>query len=420
MLSDLKILLGFLLFLSLSANKCSEAEKETSDEPALHIEPVVATEPAVFQSAEMVMGAERFDLYLPKLQSLNIALVVNQTSIVGDQHLVDALLARGVQVKKIFSPEHGFRGKADAGETVADGRDAQTGIPILSIYGSKKKPASEDLAGIDLVLFDVQDVGARFYTYIYTMSYVMEACAENGVRFLVLDRPNPNGHYVGGPMLKKGFESFVGLHPIPVVHGMTVGEYARMVNDEGWLKNGVRCQLEVIPCDRYNHRSFYELPVKPSPNLPNMQSIYLYPSICYFEGTVASLGRGTSKQFQVLGHPDYPDGDFYFTPMPNEGAKSPKLQGQRCRGYDYSTTALTTLQDQQFDLSYLINFYQQFPDKASFWRSDNFIRLLWGSEDIKQWLAEGRTAAEITATWQEDLAAFKAKRQRYLLYEDFE
>ena len=281
----------------------------------------------------------------------------------------------------------------------------------------KRNLVRTDLQGVDMVIFDVQDVGARFYTYIYTMSYVMEACAENNVRFLGTrsDLIQMDIMWMG-PMMKKGYESFVGLHPTPVVHGMTVGEYARMVNGEGWLKNGVQCQLEVIDCRNYDHNTFYDLPVKPSPNLPNMKSIYLYPSICFFEGTLASLGRGTNKQFQVLGHPDFTDGDFYFTPQPMPGAKHPKLEGMRCRGYDLSKTSIPILQQQKFDLSHIINFYNRFPNKSKFFSRPEHVDRLWGSDDLRKWLAAGWTAEQIRATWQADLEAFKAKREKYLLY----
>ena len=248
-------------------------------------------------------------------------MVVNQTSRVGERHLVDALLEYDVQIERIFSPEHGFRGKADAGEKVLDGKDAKTGIPLFSLYGKKKKPSKSDLKNIDLLIFDIQDVGARFYTYISTMHYVMEACAENDIPVLILDRPNPNGHYVDGPILAESHQSFIGMHQVPIVHGMTIAEYAQMINGEGWLANGVQCRLQLILCQGYDHQRFYELPVKPSPNLPNARSIYLYPSLCLFEGTTFSAGRGTTTQFQVYGHPDSKTGDHQFRPVSMEGGK---------------------------------------------------------------------------------------------------
>lgn len=370
---------------------------------------------------ELQAGAARLDAYLPRLMDKNVALLVNNTSMVGQAHLADTLLSRGVKVVKIFAPEHGFRGEADAGEQVKDGKDAQTGIPLVSLYGSKRKPGSEDLAGIDWVVFDIQDVGARFYTYISTMHYVMEACAENGVRFMVLDRPNPNGHYVDGPVLDTAFRSFVGMHPIPVVHGMTVGEYARMINGEGWLKGGNQCGLEVIPCAGYTHSTPYALPVRPSPNLPNMRAIYLYPSICFFEGTVASEGRGTPNQFQVYGHPGFPKGDYSFTPVPMFGAKSPKLEGQLCHGFSLVDRSPEDIRaEARLNLSYLIDFYRDFPDKDNFFLKNNFFDKLAGGASLREQVIAGKTEAEIRQSWQEGLEGFKKIRRKYLLYDDFE
>jgi uncharacterized protein YbbC (DUF1343 family) len=364
-----------------------------------------------------IPAAENLETYLPKLQGKRIAAVVNHTSLVGKTHLVDTLLKAGIRAVKIFAPEHGFRGTADAGEHIKDGKDAATGIALTSLYGNKKKPEAEDLKGIDLVLFDIQDVGTRFYTYISTMSYVMEACAENGIPMMILDRPNPNGHYVDGPVLDKKYSSFVGLHEVPVVYGMTVGEYARMVNGEGWLANGVNCQLEVIPCTDYDHHSFYELPVKPSPNLPNMRAIYLYPSLCFFEGTVVSVGRGTDKQFQVAGYPGYPKGDYAFTPQPMEGARQPPHKGKLCRGLDLTGVEIHSLQQRNsLDLSYLLDFYHHAPDKESFFLKNNFIELLAGGPELKSQIMEGKTEAEIRQSWQPGLEKFNLIRQKYLLY----
>ncbi|MFM8448752.1 MAG: exo-beta-N-acetylmuramidase NamZ domain-containing protein, partial [Haliscomenobacter sp.] len=264
------------------------------------------------QSTTLRVGAERMDLYLPKIAGKRVGLVLNHTATVDKSHLLDTLLALGVRVEKVFVPEHGLRGTADAGEKVTDGKDPRTGVSVVSLYGKKRKPSPEDLAGIDVLLFDIQDVGVRFYTYISTLHYVMEGCAEANFPLMVLDRPNPNGHFVDGPILDTAYRSFVGMHPIPVAHGMTIGEYAKMINGERWLKDGIQCALEVIPCAGYTHDTPYDLPLKPSPNLPNMRSIYLYPSICYFEGTQVSLGRGTDKQFQVLGTPGFPKGDYTF------------------------------------------------------------------------------------------------------------
>jgi len=369
MILKMKIPMLFLLLLMLTATKCEEENKDlkTGNEP---IEEVIG-ETTVDLNVQV--GAARMEEYLSFLKNKNVALVVNQTSTVGESHLVDVLLQKNISIKKIFAPEHGFRGEADAGEHVKDDKDAKTGIPLLSLHGKNKKPTAEYLRGIDIVVFDIQDVGARFYTYISSMSYVMEACAENNVEFMVLDRPNPNGHYVDGPVLKKEYSSFVGLHEIPVVHGMTVGEYAQMVNNEGWLKGKVKCNLTVIKCENYDHKTFYELPIKPSPNLPNIRSIYLYPSICFFEGTTASAGRGTNKQFQIYGHPDFKQGDFTFTPKSMPGAKYPKFEGKKCNGFDLTKLDLQEFQEMgRINLRYLMHFYKNFENKKAFFLENFF------------------------------------------------
>ena len=415
--SKMKIPSLFLLLLLFVAAKC-DAPQKTAPVIKESIEETTST-PKV--GNQLQVGAARLDLYLPKIKNKNIALLVNQTSVVGDEHLVDVLLRNDVSIKKIFAPEHGFRGHADAGEKVTDGKDAKTGIPLISLYGKNKKPTPEYLAGIDMVLFDVQDVGARFYTYISSMSYVMEACAENNVDFMVLDRPNPNGHFIDGPILKKEYTSFIGLHPIPVVHGMTVGEYAQMVNEEGWLKNGVKCNLSVIACENYDHQTFYELPIKPSPNLPNLLSIYLYPSICFFEGTTASAGRGTNKQFQVIGHPDFQQGDYNFTPVKMEGAKYPKHENKKCNGFDLSSLPLDEFQEKgQINLNYLMHFYENFPDKKAFFLENKFFDKLAGSATLRWQIINGKSEAEIRESWQVGLKDFQNIRKKYLLYKDFE
>lgn len=369
-------------------------------------------------SAPIMVGAARTNLYFPMIKGKKLGLIVNQTSTVGDQHLVDLLLEADMEVVKIFAPEHGFRGEADAGEEVSDGKDKATGIPIGSLYGDKKKPNAADLAGIDLLLFDIQDVGARFYTYISTMHYLMESAAENQLPFLVLDRPNPNGHYVDGPILDTaGFRSFIGMHPIPVVHGMTIGEYAQMVNGQAWLKNGSQCDLKVIPCAHYDHQTPYELPIKPSPNLPNNRSIYLYPSICFFEGTVFSLGRGTTTQFQVIGTPDFPETDFSFTPISRPGAKYPKHQDKVCYGLDLTQLVPERIRREgQLNLSYLMEVYQQYPDKDNFFLKSNFFDKLAGNDQLIQQLKAGKSEAEIRASWEPGLSNYKAMRKQYLLY----
>ncbi|MCB0551194.1 MAG: DUF1343 domain-containing protein [Phaeodactylibacter sp.] len=409
------------------ASEPLEKATDVAEEPLRAEEPVVVQEKAEPLPPEEAgphdspkVGAAQLGLYLPELlQSQGVALLVNQTSMVGNTHLVDTLLSLGVKVSRIFAPEHGFRGSADAGEKVRDGKDLQTGISIVSLYGSRRKPTAEDLKNTDVVVFDVQDVGARFYTYISSMHYVMEACAEQGVRFLVLDRPNPNGHYIDGPILDEDYQSFVGMHPVPVVHGMTVGEYAQMINGEGWLAGGIKCELTVVPCAGYTHATPYELPVPPSPNLPNMRAIYLYPSTCFFEGTVASEGRGTSHQFQVYGHPDYPEGDYTFTPVPMPGARYPKLEGLLCRGYSLADKAPDSIRaEARINLSYLIEFYRNFPDKGNFFLENLFFDKLAGGAELRQQIIAGKTEGEIRQGWQEGLDLFRKKRRKYLLYED--
>ena len=364
----------------------------------------------------LIVGAERTDLYLDKLKGRKIGLIVNQTSTVNGSHLVDWLLAENISVQKIFAPEHGFRGTADAGQQIKNGKDPKTGLPIISLYGKNKKPTANQLAGLDLLIFDIQDVGARFYTYISTMHYAMEAAAENNLDFWVFDRPNPNGHYVDGPILKPGFKSFVGLHPVPVVHGMTVGEYAQMLNGEGWLTNGVKCELTVIPCENYTHDRSYELPIKPSPNLPNAKAIYLYPSLCFLEGTTASAGRGTNLQFQIYGHPDYPSGDFEFKPVSMPGAKYPKHENKLSHGYNLSKEPLSSLRKRGLDLNYLIDFYRFFPNKEAFFLKNNFFDKLAGTDVLRKDIIAGKTASEIKASWQPELNKFLTIRNKYLMY----
>jgi len=348
-----------------------------------------------------------------------VALVVNQTSMINDQHLVDTLLTYGIDISVIFAPEHGFRGKASAGEIINDSKDGATGLPIISLYGKKKKPTKEDLAGIDIIIFDIQDVGVRFYTYISTLHYVMEACAEQSIPIIVLDRPNPNGYFVDGEVLNPKFKSFVGMHPVPVVYGMTIGEYAQMINGEGWLNNGIQSSLTIIPCKNYTHRTLYKLPFKPSPNLPDMRSILLYPSTCFFEGTTMSLGRGTDFPFQYIGHPAL-QSDFSFIPTPNEGAKDPPLKGLKCHGIDLSTqTIVNIMKKQRLDLSYLISMYHEMKDAGeTFWLSNHFIDKLAGSDQLRMQIEAGKTEEEIRASWQPQLAEFKKTRMKYLIYRD--
>ncbi len=396
------------------------AEPETPVTPQTE-EPVLPPDEEEKPTQRTMVAAELVDDYLALLEGKTIALLVNHTSTIGGLHLADSLQRRGINIKAIFAPEHGFRGTAADGEKIADGKDPQTGISVISLYGKKRAPSKEDLEGIDYLIFDVQDVGTRFYTYISTMHYAMEACARYGVKFMVLDRPNPNGHFVDGPVRKTGYESFVGLHPIPVVHGMTVGEYAQMINGEGWLPDSLHCDLKVILCKNYDHNTPYSLPIKPSPNLPNMTAIYLYPSICYFEGTNVSIGRGTNKQFQVLGSPGFPKGDFEFTPVPMPGSVNPPLQGQLCHGYDLSAIPPDSLRAVgRIDLSYLLDYYRNFPDTANFFLKTLYFDKLAGSDQLRHQIIAGKSEAEIRESWQADLAVFKAVRRKYLLYGDFE
>lgn len=367
----------------------------------------------------IIPGAERLPVYFQRIKGKTVGLVVNQTSRVKQKHLVDTLSGIGVTIKTIFAPEHGFRGEADAGETIVDGKDLVTGLQVTSLYGAKKKPTREDLAGIDIMVFDIQDVGVRFYTYISTLHYVMEACAENGIPLLVLDRPNPNAHYMDGPVLEKAFTSFVGLHPVPVVYGMTIGEYAQMINGEKWLPEGLVCDLTVIQCKNYNHTMLYELPVKPSPNLPTTRSILLYPSLCFFEGTTMSVGRGTNKQFQVIGHPSV-KAEFSFKPEPNPGAKNPVWQDKICYGKDLTNLKIRDLLDQkQLDLSYLIFYCKEFQHIGEKFFLDNlFFDKLAGTDSLRKMLLQGYDEKKIRASWKEDLEHFKQVRKKYLLYED--
>lgn len=372
----------------------------------------------LYSQNEIIVGAEQTKQYFPLLQSKKVALTANQTSLVNQQHLADLMLAEGIQLQFVFSPEHGFRGNADAGEQIKDGLDTKTGLPIISLYGRHKKPTAEDLEGIEIVVFDIQDVGVRFYTYISSLHYIMEACAENHIPLLVLDRPNPNGFYVDGPTLAAEASSFVGMHQIPLVHGMTIGEYALMINEEQWLKDSVHCDLMVVPCKNYTHSTLYNLPVKPSPNLPNIRSIYLYPSLGLFEGTIMSIGRGTPFPFQVYGHPDYKTNGFKFTPASMYGAKHPKLKDKLCHGKDLREIPLDQVRKSQFTLKYLIEAHKIMHKKGEFF--NNFFYRLAGSHKLQQQIEKGMNEKEIRASWQTDIDKFKTIRKQYLLYPDFE
>ena len=360
---------------------------------------------------DLILGAARTDMYLQEINGKKVGLLINHTSMVGEVHLIDFLLQKGISIEKIFAPEHGFRGKADAGEKIDNEIDPKTGIPVVSIYGKNRKPTSEMLAGLDMVIFDIQDVGTRFYTYISSMHYMMEACAENEVKMIVFDRPNPNGHYIDGPIREAEFKSFVGMHPIPVVHGLTVGELAGMINGERWLEGGLKCDLQVIAMDNYNHSDEYPLPVKPSPNLPNDHSIYLYPSLCFFEGTKMSIGRGTHFPFQVIGYPDEKFGKFSFTPESIDGmAKHPRLEGQECFGVDLRHAN----RPDKLDLNYVIEFYKLWEDEESFFT--NYFNTLAGTDELRKQIEEGVSEDEIRKSWLSDLEKYKSMRRRYLLY----
>ena len=379
---------------------------------------------------EIITGAENLDRNISILQGKRVGIVTNQTGIlkyypvikklpkditcaepaqtVGS--VVDFLLNRDIDLKKIYAPEHGFRGTADAGELIKDGKDTKTGLPIISLYGNNKKPKPEQLAGIDILVFDLQDVGARFYTYISSLHYIMEACAENNIELVLLDRPNPNGAIVDGPVLEKENSSFVGMHAIPAMHGMTIGEYGKMINGEKWLKNGVQCKLTVIACTNYKRDMPYSLPQKPSPNLPNDQAINLYASLCLFEGTNVSMGRGTDKQFQIYGSPYLPAGGFSFTPGPNEGAKDPVYNGKKCYGEDLSKIPFV----KRLELKWIIKAYRETADKSKFF--NDFFTKLSGTKKLREQIEAGMSEEQIRASWQTGLTAFKKMRKPYLIY----
>lgn len=360
---------------------------------------------------QIVPGAAQWESYIKILGKENIGVVAHQASLVNHKtHLIDTLLSLEVNITKVFAPEHGFRGDADAGESVADQKDLKTGLPILSLYGSNKKPSEESLEGINIMLFDLQDVGVRFYTYLSTLHYVMEACAENGIPLIILDRPNPNAHYTDGPILEEDCKSFVGMHPVPIVSGMTIGEYAKMINGEGWLSVGIQCDLRVVPLKNYTHQTTYEIPLRPSPNLPNAHSIALYPSLCLLEPTVISVGRGTEMQFQIYGHPQLPETNFSFTPRPNYGSKNPKLKDQLCHGVDLRNFE----RPKKIELQWLIQAHRDFPDKEHFFKK-GFYRIA-GNKKLQKQLAQGMNEQQIRKTWEKDLEKFKKTRKKYLIY----
>lgn len=408
-------LLLLVFTLSISINCKEKPEKQ-------------AQESSIKEKEQIIVGANQTEDYLDLLKDRNIALVGNNTSVIfknsdniSNQHLLDSLLSLGIKVDKIFAPEHGLRGLIDAGEKIENQVDEKTGIPIISLYADnnnnsseKFKPSIAQLENVDLVLFDIQDVGIRFYTYLSTLHYIMEACAEKGIPVLVLDRPNPNGHYIDGPVLEEEYKSFVGLHPVPIVYGMTIGEYAQMINGEKWLNNGIRCDLTVIPLKNYSHNSTYSLPLRPSPNLPNDKSINLYASLCLFEATNVSCGRGTEMQFQIFGSPDLPSDtyNYSFTPKPNFGSKTPKHLNQECYGLDLSKTENLS----NLNFNWLIDAYNATPNKDQFFREVSFNRLA-GTNKLKEQIEQGLNFEEIKATWQDGLSAFKKTREKYLIYD---
>ena len=400
-------------------NACSSRINKTAVNTTTAIEQKTSAATTV-TSGEVIMGAARTSEYVPLLKGKRVALLSNQTGMVGDQHTLDLMLENGVNVVTIFSPEHGFRGKADAGEHVSSSVDEKTGIPIASLYdGKSPMPKKEVMDGIDIVVTDIQDVGLRFYTYYVTMINLMDAAVTYGKQFMVLDRPNPNGMYVDGPILDMSLKSGVGRLPIPTVHGMTLAELAQMANGEGWLKDGKKCDLTVIPCQNYSHQTRYTLPVAPSPNLPNMLSIYLYPSMCYFEGTTVSLGRGTDWPFQVYGHPDMTGYSFEFTPTSRPGAKTPPQMGQLCHGVDLHNLDAEEVIAKGINLEYVIDAYRNLTKNGKqFYLKSNFFDLLMGTKRVREMIVQGKSAADIKATWQADVELFKAQRRPYLLYDE--
>jgi uncharacterized protein YbbC (DUF1343 family) len=440
----------FLIFLLLSGATDSQSTASAGT-PA----PTQSGSPALTAAADprILTGADQLDQYLPLLQGQSVAVFANQTSVIGNTHLVDTLIKLGIHIRKIFSPEHGFRGDADAGATVGNQTDPRTGIPVISLYGSKLKPTADDLADIDVLVYDIQDVGVRFYTYISSMQRFLEAAIQNNRPLIILDRPDPNGSYVDGPVLDTKFRSFVGMQPIPVVYGMTIGEYARMLVGEQWLDPAVTNQLNtihainqsadridslmralhkrsvnihlndfrliVIPCRDYSHKSRYILPVKPSPNLPNMQSVYLYPSLCLFEGTPVSLGRGTTKPFQQFGSPSFPLEAYTFTPESTPGARNPPLLGERCNGIDLSQINVAKETGNRWSLKWILKAYSLYPDKTHFFNGNGstFDRLA-GDAILEEQMRRGLTEEEIRKSWEPALSNFKRIRKKYLIYAD--
>ena len=378
------------------------------------------------KSVKILTGADQTQLYFSILKGKKVALFANPTSLIGKTHLLDTLISSGINVVTIFGPEHGFRGKADAGEHIENDIDSKTGISVISLYGNHKKPTKDDLKNVEVMLFDIQDIGVRFYTFISSLEYYMEAAFENNKLLIILDSPNPNGFYVDGPVLDTAFKSFVGMQPVPIVYGMTIGEYAKMLLGEKWLSPSTMKMynpglINVITLKNYDHNSLYTLPIHPSPNLKEMESIYIYPSTCFFEGTVLSEGRGTEKPFQIFGHPNLPKTLYSFTPKPNDGAKSSKCFNQTCYGWNLSGTKESVLKklNKQIQIKYLIEAYNLFPGKDSFFLKNNFFNKLAGNDKLMRQIKSGTSEAEIRKSWEPELTKFKAIRKKYLLYPDF-
>ncbi len=420
--TKLLCLKSILLILISSCSVLSESEVEKKTREKIEVSVITALPATVkventvyHEFHQPMLGGARMNLYLDSLKGKRVAIVGNQTSTIGKTHLVDTLLSLGVVIKKVFSPEHGFRGDADAGEKVGSTIDSKTGIPLISLYGKNKKPYPEQLSDVDVVIYDIQDVGVRFYTYISTLHYVMEACAENKKPIIVLDRPNPNGHYVDGPVLEPAQRSFVGMDPVPIVYGMTIGEYALMVNGEFWLSDSLQCDLWIVPCKYYVHKSKYVLPVAPSPNLRSETAITLYPSLCLFEATSVSVGRGTDRPFEMYGHPLFPFKGFSFTPVSCFGAKNPLYENVVCNGFDLKNTMKK--RTYELNLNWIIQAKTLLGDSSEFINQPAFFNRLAGNNELKSQILSGLSAKEIRASWKPGIDNFKKIRHRYLLYE---
>lgn len=402
-------MLNFIqIFLIILLSGCKSPTDAQNNKQTKHSKEVI--QPGAYQTSE----------YFKFLHNKKIGLVINQTSCIGNTNIADSLIRAGFQVQKIFAPEHGFRGQADAGEEIKDGIDLKTGVQIISLYGNKKIPSNEDLKNIDILIFDIQDVGVRFYTYISTLHYIMEASAKNGIPLIVLDRPNPLGFYIDGPVLVLKYASFVGMHPIPIVYGLTIGELAQMINGESWLKTDKKCGLKIVTCKNYDHSKFYELPIAPSPNLRTQRSILLYPSLCLFEGTKVSVGRGTEYPFEVYGYPGYSGGNINFTPIPTTGAKDPLYNGLVCNGFSLNNLPISDLiSDKSIKLNYLLDMYQT-SSKSDFFLPNNFFNKLAGNEILQEQIKSGMNVEQIRSTWKSELEKYNLIRKKYLLYKDFQ